>query len=519
MADPALILHALNRFGLGARPGDAARAAGDPRGFVAAQLASADPTALPVRLPTSAECYVQQRQADMARERERAKTPAVATPAAAPQAPAVVMGPPLPPGPALVPVRGTPGPAALPANASAMAPATSPIVAGGMPVQPSGSGPRLLPVPPPQPPEQALFRADAAARFARLTAIEGGLVDRLVLFWSNHFCVSVAKGNQIRCMAGAFEREAIRPHVLGRFADMLKAVEQHPAMLFYLDNTQSVGPTSRAGQNGRRGLNENLAREILELHTLGVDGGYTQGDVTSLARIITGWTVTSPDDDMLFGGRYTFAPSRHEPGDHAVLGRVYKEAFTPAQGEAALANLAAHPSTARHVSRKLVRHFVADVPPPALVDRLAKTYQETEGDLGQVVRALITAPEAWAQAPTKMRSPQEFVIALARAAGQAPDLGLALGAMASVGQPLWQPPGPNGFPDSAADWASPEGMAGRLDVAAQWGRLNGALDPKGLIDGLFGPAASAETRQAVARAESRQQGLAILAMAPEFHRR
>jgi len=222
---------------------------------------------------------------------------------------------------------------------------------------------------------------------------------------------------------------------------------------------------------------------------------------------------------MLFGGRFTFAPSRHEPGDHAVLGRSYKEAFTPEQGESALADLAVHPSTARHVARKLARHFVADVPPPALVDRLAKTFQETAGDLGQVVRALIAAPEAWAQAPTKMRSPQEFVIALARAAGQSPDLGLALGAMASVGQPLWQPPGPNGFPDSATDWASPEGMAGRLDIAAQWGRLNGALDPKGLIDGLFGAAASAETRQAVARAESRQQGLAILAMAPEFQRR
>src|SRR6185295_3643448 len=161
--------------------------------------------------------------------------------------------------------------------------------------------------------EDAIYKAEAAARFSRMMTTPNGLQERLVLFWSNHFCVAISKGNEVRVMAGAFEREAIRPYVLGKFGDMLKAVEQHPAMLFYLDNNQSIGPNSRNGIASKRGLNENLAREILELHTLGVDGGYSQADVTSLARIITGWTVTQPDDDALYGGRFTFSPTRHEP--------------------------------------------------------------------------------------------------------------------------------------------------------------------------------------------------------------
>src|SRR4051812_26644057 len=221
--------------------------------------------------------------------------------------------------------------------------------------------------------EDAIYKAEAAARFTRMTTSPNGLQERLVLFWSNHFCVAISKGNEVRVMAGAFEREAIRPYVLGKFADMLKAVEQHPAMLFYLDNNQSIGPNSRNGVSSKRGLNENLAREILELHALGVDGGYTQADVTSLARIIAGWTVTQPDDDALYGGRFTFSPTRHEPGVHALLGKTYAQTGL-AQGEAALADLAVHSATARHVARKLAAHFVADDPPAALVDRLTAVF-------------------------------------------------------------------------------------------------------------------------------------------------
>ncbi len=319
-------------------------------------------------------------------------------------------------------------------------------------------------------------------------------------------------------LAGSFEREAIRPHVLGRFGDMLKAVEQHPAMLYYLDNQQSIGPASRAGQQGKRGLNENLAREILELHTLGVDGGYTQADVSSLSRIITGWTVAEPDKDPELGGRFSFAAARHEPGDHAVLGKVYGE-DAQRQGEAVLADLAAHPSTARHIARKLARHFVADAPPPLLVDRLAKTFLETRGDLGAVTRALVGAPEAWSAPATKLRTPQDFVVAALRATGRPPDPGAVTSLLALLGQPLWQPIGPNGFSDLSAEWASPEGVSARLDAAAQWGRQNARLDPNALLDAVIGAAASAETRQAVARAESRAQGLALLFMSPEFQRR
>ncbi len=181
---------------------------------------------------------------------------------------------------------------------------------------------------------------------------------QLVAFWSNHFCISANKGELARIWAGAFEREAIRPHVLGRFGDMLKAVEQHPAMLFFLDNQQSIGPESRAGLNRKRGLNENLAREIMELHTLGVHGGYTQEDVTSLARIITGWTFAGREGRLGSPGTFAFNANAHEPGPQKLLGKTYEDTGL-GQGEAALADIAHHPSTARFVATKFVRHFVA----------------------------------------------------------------------------------------------------------------------------------------------------------------
>ena len=196
-----------------------------------------------------------------------------------------------------------------------------------------------------------------------------GFAERLVVFWSNHFCISANKGGLARMWAGSFEREAIRPHVFGRFADMLKAVEQHPAMLFFLDNQQSLGPDSRAGQNRKRGLNENLAREIMELHTLGVGGGYTQDDVTSLARIITGWTFAGRQGQLGAPGTFVFNANAHQPGPQRLLGKIYEDNGL-AQGEAALADIARHPSTAKFIATKFARHFVADDPPPALVARL-----------------------------------------------------------------------------------------------------------------------------------------------------
>ncbi|MFO1185743.1 MAG: DUF1800 domain-containing protein [Bauldia sp.] len=367
--------------------------------------------------------------------------------------------------------------------------------------------------------EDAIFKSEVNARLQRLMTSPNGLQERLVMFWSNHFCIAISKGNEDRVMAGPFERETVRPHLFGKFADMLKAVEQHPAMLIYLDNNQSIGPNSRVGISNKRGLNENLAREILELHTLGVDGGYTQADVTSLSRIITGWTFVSPDDDALYGGRFTFSPIRHEPGAHTLLGKTYEQAGL-AQGEAALADLAKHPSTARFIARKLAAHFVSDTPPPALVDTLAKVFLATEGDLGAVTRALIQAPEAWSVEPAKVRTPLEFVVAAARLTGKPTDPQQVVGPLPALGQPLWNPSGPNGFPDKADSWATPEGMKTRLNVAARLGEQAAAgAEPMQLLAEATGGAVSDATRQAVQRAESKAQAIALLLMSPEFQRR
>ena len=320
--------------------------------------------------------------------------------------------------------------------------------------------------------------------------------------------------------AGAFEREAIRPHVLGRFADMLKAVEQHPAMLFFLDNQQSLGPDSRAGQNRKRGLNENLAREIMELHTLGVGGGYSQQDVTSLARIITGWTFAGRQGQLGTPGSFVFNANAHQPGSQQLLGKIYGDAGV-AQGEAALADLARHPSTAKFIATKLARHFVADEPPAALVARLQRMFGDSDGDLKKVTAALLDSDEAWKAPLTKLRSPYEFLVAAGRLLARIPeDPALYLNGLNQLGQPLWAPVGPNGFPDTNAAWAAPEGMKLRLDISAQLAsRVVGNIEPRDLLELVAGEAASAETRQAIERAETRQQAVALLLMSPEFQRR
>src|SRR6185295_7953659 len=250
--------------------------------------------------------------------------------------------------------------------------------------------------PAPQPPNviQKTFRTEALARIQRAVIADCGFVERLVAFWSNHFCISAGKGGLARMWAGSFEREAIRPFVFGRFADMLKAVEQHPAMLFFLDNQQSLGPDSRAGINRNRGLNENLAREIMELHTLGVDGGYTQDDVTSLARVITGWTYAGRLGQLGTPGSFVFNANAHQPGAQRVLGKIYDQSGV-AQGEAVLADIARHPSTAKFIATKFARHFVADDPPPALVTRLADAFGNSDGDLKALATALLDSDEAW----------------------------------------------------------------------------------------------------------------------------
>jgi len=359
-------------------------------------------------------------------------------------------------------------------------------------------------------PGQQAYRDEARFRIGAALNSEIGLVERLTWFWSNHFCVSIAK-NGVRPLAGAYEREAIRPHVLGRFADMLLAAETHPAMLIYLDNARSIGPNSQVGLDRGRGLNENLAREILELHTLGVRTVYTQDDVTRFAKVLTGWTIVPAREEN--GGEFAFNPRMHEPGPQTIIDGTLPEGGLD-QGRAVLAMLARHPATAHHIATKLVRHFISDAPIPALADRLAERFLETDGDLKEVTKTLIVAPEAWNMADRKLKRPSEWIVAALRATGTtAPDVGQVLEAQSLLGEPLWRPAAPKGFPDEDAAWI--DGLAQRLDVANQLARrVADMTDPELAVETTLGPLATSETRTAIRRAESRPQALTLLFMAP-----
>jgi uncharacterized protein (DUF1800 family) len=288
-------------------------------------------------------------------------------------------------------------------------------------------------------------------------------------------------------------------------------------MLFYLDNSSSIGPNSVAGINRTRGLNENLAREILELHTLGVESGYTQDDVTRFACVLTGWTIIPAANDPAHGSEFIFNRRMHEPGPQRVMDKTYADTGVE-QGRAVLADVARHPAVAAHVARKLARHFVADEPPPQLVERLEKIFRDTDGNLKAMARGLITAEEAWAPEQTKLKRPCEWAVAMIRATGARGDPEpFALG-QGRLGEPLWTPPSPKGFDDDEATWI--DGIGQRLDIADNFAqRMADRIDQRELIETALGPLASNETRQAVARAESPQQALALVFMSPEFQRR
>lgn len=345
-----------------------------------------------------------------------------------------------------------------------------------------------------------------------------GFNERMVMFWTNHFAISQKKNQQVSAISGAYEREAIRPNVFGRFYDMVLAVETHPAMLIYLDNYQSIGPDSKGAKAGSKGLNENLAREILELHTLGVGSGYSQADVTRFAKVITGWSINRNANKGL-PGTFVFNDRTHEPGPQTVLGKTYNQSGME-QGKAVLRDLCRHPATARHIATKLVRHFVADEPPPALVKRLSDVFLTSDGDLAEVSRALIDAPESWSPKLVKMRSPLEFVAATVRATGATLKPQAIMTALNAMGQPWWQPPGPNGFPDTVAAWASPESLATRMEfVNAVASQADRSVDPRAFAESRLGPLLDDHTREAVARAESQTQGLGLVFLSPEFMRR
>jgi uncharacterized protein (DUF1800 family) len=478
VADPksqaALALH---RFGFGPKAGSIASIASDPRGALLAELdkEAVTPTSTPGLMSSAQasravfEFNAAQQARDRAQRRQREADQRSG--------------------------REGSAPTAMPA-----------------PTAPNPAQPKSAP-PPPLP--QRLFLQEARVRFEAAYAAEIGFVERLVWFWSNHFCISADK---VPAMAGAYEREAIRAHVLGSFREMLQAAEGHPAMLLYLDNSQSMGPNSVAGINRDRGLNENLAREILELHTLGVRSVYTQNDVTNLAKVLTGWTIIPPESNPDHGSEFTFFRRLHEPGSQTVIGNVYHDSGVE-QGRAVLADLARHPATAKHLSTKLARHFIADEPPPVLVDHLARRFLDTDGNLWELAKAIVTAPEAWNAPRLKLKRPGKWMMAALRAAGVAPsDVQPLIQAHNLLGEQLWRPPAPKGFDDSSAVWMT--GLASRLDVASQLAaRVAASTVPDATLETALGPLASMDTRQALARAASRPQALTLLFMAPEFQRR
>ena len=476
-AEAALALH---RFGMGPRPGSIAAIEADPRGALIAELDRPSASELAASaLPSSSKAYRtvadanakrQARTIIAAKAQKEAKRQAMSD-----AAPSMMES--------------------AEQGASAMA---AKIAAEAVP---DPGRPIYL--------EEAKLRIDAAL------GAEIGFVERLVWFWSNHFCISADK---IQSMSGAYEREAIRPHIVGRFADMLLAVEGHPAMLFYLDNLASMGPNSIAGINRSRGLNENFAREILELHTLGVRSGYTQDDVVSFANVLTGWTLVPPGANPEHGGAFTFNPRLHEPGAQKVLEKLYEDEGVE-QGRAVLRDLAAHPATATHLATKLARAFIADAPLPALVERMAKAFLDSGGDLKEIAKTMVSSPEAWTQPPTKLKRPSEWVACMVRATGvtQADPARFTAG-QALLGEPLWRPSSPKGYPDDEGSWI--DGMGRRLDVANNFAeRLSGRIDPQEVIETVLGSSVSSEVKQAVGRAESRQQALALLFMSAEFQRR
>ena len=368
-----------------------------------------------------------------------------------------------------------------------------------------------------------------AARYINAAQTDHPFHERLVHFWTNHFAVSADK-QPLTALAGAFENEAIRPNLTGSFFDLTLAAEKHPAMIVYLDNQRSVGPNSRVGKRANRkrtdrntGLNENLAREILELHTLGVDGGYDQDDVTNFAKVITGWSVGGGERRLLregVPGTFEFRENIHEPGTRRVLGNSYPQDDVR-QGEAVLRDLAIHPSTARHLTGKLLRHFVADDPPRQAVERLAEVFLESGGDLPTVHAALVDVEDAWLRATTKYKSPQDFVISAFRAFDRIPDNPrFVIAALDVMGQTPYRPGSPAGWPDTADEWGGADALYKRIEWSNTVARYaGGRADPVALGEAVLGPALSDRTRTAIARAESVTQGIALLLASPDFQRR
>ncbi len=363
---------------------------------------------------------------------------------------------------------------------------------------------------------------ETGARTQHALATQAPFAERLVLFWSNHFTVSATKV-QTLSLAGAFEREVIRANMTGSFEDMLAASTRHPGMLLYLDQAQSAGPNSRAGRRRDAGLNENLAREILELHSLGAQGGYTQADVTEFAKALTGWTVNTPRFQRFTPGEpgeFTFAALLHEPGARTILGKSYPEGGEE-QAAAVLKDIARHPATARRVATKLARHFIADEPPASAVAALEQTFRATNGDLPALHRKLVDLNEAWSPELRKFKSPNEFIVSALRFVGAPRVEPTAMAtAYALLGQGPFRAPSPEGWPDDAESWAGPDAVMKRLEWTQGFAaRIGDRGRPEAAAEAALGAFLSAGTRQAIRRAESGTQALTLALMSPEFQRR
>jgi uncharacterized protein (DUF1800 family) len=384
------------------------------------------------------------------------------------------------------------------------------------------------------------------AKVLRAAYSERQLQEVMVDFWFNHFNVFIGKG-QVRLYLNEYERDAIRPHALGKFADLLRATAESPAMLFYLDNWQSSAPEGartlqqngvrpgrrfnrsatladvQAAPNRRRGLNENYARELMELHTLGVDGGYTQKDVQEVARAFTGWTIATPRQ----GGSFRFEPRMHDAGEKVVLGRKIAAGGGKEDGDQILELLAKHPSTARFIATKLARRFIADDPPKSAIDRAAKRFTDTSGDIREVVKSIVTAPEFFAADAmrAKVKSPFEFVVSSVRAMGTMAGNGQALvQAIRNLGMPLYGCQPPTGYADRAEAWVNSGALLNRMNFAVSLtsGR-RGSPELSRRADEVIRASLAGElsesTAATVAKATTEAQALALVLGSPEFQRR
>ena len=392
---------------------------------------------------------------------------------------------------------------------TAQFPATLPTVSDGLILLREQN---KLQLPPDQSFIQPIFRLDVQAQTTELLTSAAPFRERLVWFWANHFTVSTRQGGTAATV-GPYVREAIRPNVTNPFFAILLSVMRHPAMLMYLENDSSIGPNSPIGLRTGLGLNENLARECMELHTLSPASGYTQQDVTEFAKILTGWSI----DRKATQPGFIFREAAHEPGSKTVMGRTFPPG--EAGGLMALDFLANHPATHQHLATQLVQHFVADSPPPDAVRTVAGVLRDSQGDLGAAALAVTKLPSAWTPM-TKFRTPQDFAVASLRLLdlpeAERPPMG---NVFAGLGQPIWGAPLPNGWSDLAADWASPDGMMRRIDWSYGLAGHAGQLDPVTLADAALGPLLSSATATQIKRAGSRREALTLLYTSPEFQRR